>query len=73
MKNECIWKCQNGKIVFKVVKVTDQRFRDGVSYRVYVDRRWWNHFAYEKCENAIRSAVYVSLLGNYEVAIAKKL
>lgn len=73
MTNECDWKCQTGKIVFRVVKMTDQRFRSGVSYRVFVNRRWWNHFTYEKYEDAIRAAIYGSLLGNYEVSIVKKL
>lgn len=72
MKKECIWKCQTGKVVVKVVGVTDDwRFKDKV-YRVYVMRKWWHHMTYDKLENAITAAAYVSLLGNYNVMIAKK-
>ena len=73
MKKECIWKCQTGKIVLKVLKMSDFRFALGFSYRVYLGRKWWNHCAYEKYEDAIRAAIYVSLMGNFEVTITKKL
>lgn len=72
MKKECIWKCQTGKVVVKVVKVTGIWDLSDSFYRVYVERKWWHHVTYDKLENAIAAAAYVSLLGNYNVMIAKK-
>lgn len=71
MEKECVWKCQTGNVVVKVVKVAnDWRFKDAV-YRVYVLRKWWRHMTYDKLEHALTEAAYVSLLGNYNVRITK--
>lgn len=72
MKKDCIWKCQTGKNVFRVVKVSDFMLDYGNGYRVYLGRKWWNHYTYERYEDAVRAAIYVSLLGIFEVSIIKK-
>lgn len=72
MKTECIWKCQTGKIIVKVVKVSDDWRFEGNVYRVYVMRQWWHHMTYDRLENALAAATCVSLLGNYNVMISKK-
>lgn len=72
MEMKCVWKCQTGKVVVKVVEVTnDWRFKEKV-YRVYKERRWWWKMTYDKLENALAAAVNVSLLGNYNVMIERK-
>lgn len=73
MENECIWKCQKGKVIVKVVKViSDWRFHCA-TYRVYVGRKWWNHIAYINLEAAIKICVEVALLEEYDVVITKRL
>lgn len=72
MKNECIWKCQNGKVIVKVVKVIDDWRFHCATYRVYVGRKWWNHVAYYEFEKALTYAAYISLLGSYNVTITRK-
>lgn len=72
MKKEYIWKCQTGKVVVKVIAVTDDwRYKDKV-YRVYVMRKWWCHMTYDKLEHALTAAAFVSLQGNYNVTIKKE-
>lgn len=71
MVNECIWKCQTGKIIFRVLKVSDKKFPLGVSYRVYWGRKWWSHISYANYIDAIGVAVLGSLLGNNDVKITK--
>lgn len=71
MTNECVWKCQTGKVIVKVIKVNnDWRFKCTV-YRVYIGRKWWCRMTYEQVEHALSAAIFVSLLGNYQVSITK--
>lgn len=72
MKKTCIWKAQSGKVIARVIKLTYDCNFDKVVYRVYVGRKWFQHIAYDQCASAIETAVYVSLLCNYNVKITKK-
>lgn len=71
MKRECIWKCEISTTYFSVYCVPPHRGSNDVRFQVYMGRKWIGG-DYERVEDAVRVAVYMSLSGNYDVTITSK-
>lgn len=71
MKRVCIWKCKISTTSFGVYRVTPFSGSNNVCFRVYMGHKWIGG-DYERVEDALRVAVYMSLFGNYNVTITSK-
>lgn len=69
---ECIFKCQNGKVIVGVYKDQKKWSMHGETiYRVYANRRWMWHQNWYNLTDALQACIHVALLGTYIVTLKK--